>query len=299
MNYALGIDIGGTNVKAVRVSADGQTLEKYSFPTKDGGQPGFITAVPEFVKTEEAKHGKALSVGVSSPGLAAKDYRTIINMEGRMKAVVGHDWGKALGRTDLVPVLNDAHAALMGEVWLGAAKGAQDAVLLTLGTGVGGAILSEGRLLRGHLGRGGHLGHMSLDIDGPLDIVNTPGSIELMIGEAALSSRTGKYPTTRDLVDAAKAGDKEAEALWDRSIKALAAHIVSVCNAVDPETVIIGGGMIGAGDALFKPLQKYMDQFEWRPIPGVKQKVVVATLGDYSGAYGCAYMALKQNGQIT
>ena len=298
MNYALGIDIGGTNVKAIRVTPEGETLEKFSFPTKDGAKPGFITAVPEFVKSEEAKHGQALAVGVSSPGLAAKDYRTIINMTGRMEAVVGHDWGKALGRTDLVPVLNDAHAALMGEVWLGAARGAIDAVLLTLGTGVGGAILSEGKLLRGHLGRGGHLGHITVDLDGEPDIVNTPGSIELFIGEASLASRTTKFKSTRDLVDAAVKGDKDAERLWDRSMKALAAHIVSVCNAVDPEVVILGGGMIAAGDALFAPLKKYMDKFEWRPT-NTPQRMVAATLGDYSGAYGCAYMALKQNGKMT
>jgi glucokinase len=298
MTYALGIDIGGTNVKAVRVAPDGTLLEQHSFPTQDGAQPGFITAVPEFVKQEEAKHGPAAAIGISSPGLAARDQRSIVWMMGRMQAVMGLDWTKHLGRTDLVPVLNDAKAALLGEVWLGAARGATDAVLLTLGTGVGGAIICDGKLLHGHLGRAGHLGHMTVQLDGEPDIVNTPGSIELFVGDSTIDQRTGgRFPSTKDLVDAAVKADAQAHQVWDRSMKALAAAIVSIANAVDPETVILGGGIIAAGDALLAPLHKYLDQFEWRPT-GEKLKIVFAALGDHAGAYGCAYEALKQNGKL-
>jgi glucokinase len=298
MTYALGIDIGGTNVKAVRVSPAGETLEKYSFPTEDGAQPGFIAAVPAFVKEQEQQHGPAMAIGVSSPGLASRDQRTITWMMGRMQAVMGLDWTDHLRRDALVPVLNDAQAALLGEVWLGAARGARDAVLLTLGTGVGGAILCDGHLLRGHIGRAGHLGHLTVHLDVERDIVNSPGSIELFIGDATIEARTGgRFSSTRDLVDAAVKGDTQAQQVWDRSIKALAAALTSIVNAVDPATVILGGGMIAAGDALLAPLAKYMDQFEWRPT-GRGVEVVLATLGDHAGAYGCAYEALRLAGAI-
>ncbi|NIP92572.1 MAG: ROK family protein, partial [Akkermansiaceae bacterium] len=92
----------------------------------------------------------------------------------------GLEWPEALGRR--AAVLNDAHAALMGEIWQGAAAGVRDVILLTLGTGVGGAIVTDGRLLRGHTGKGGHLGHVSLDFLGKPDICGIPGALEDMIG---------------------------------------------------------------------------------------------------------------------
>src|SRR5690606_23919840 len=116
--------------------------------------------------------------------------------------------------------------------------------LLTLGTGVGGAILSEGRLLRGHLGRAGHFGHVTVDSAGLPDIVGTPGSLEDAIGNHSLSARSGgRYTSTADLVADVARGDAEATAVWSRSIRDLAAGITSLINVVDPETVLLGGGI--------------------------------------------------------
>src|SRR5207249_2187105 len=123
-------------------------------------------------------------------GLPARDGRSIASMPGRLAGLEGLNWQQWLGLAKPVPVFNDAQAALLGEVWLGAAKGAANAVLLTLGTGVGGAAMVDGRVLRGHLGRAGHLGHVALDPDGPGDIVNTPGSLEDAIGEHTLTVRS-------------------------------------------------------------------------------------------------------------
>src|SRR5208282_3807408 len=128
-------------------------------------------------------------IGLAAPGLAAPDQRLIRCMPGRLPGLERLVWRKVLKAAGPVPVLNDAQAALLGEVWRGAARGARNACLLTLGTGVGGAALVDGRLLRGHIGRAGHLGHASLDPAGPPDVARTPGSLENAIGECTLKAR--------------------------------------------------------------------------------------------------------------
>jgi glucokinase len=231
-------------------------------------------------------------IGVAAPGLAARDGRSIAWMEGRLAEVKGLDWTTFLNWPRPIPVMNDAHAAMLGEMWQGAAKGVQNAVLLTLGTGVGGAIVCDGKLLQGHLGRAGHLGHITLNPDGPPDLVGTPGSLEDAVGEATLSARSkGSYTTTQQLIEAVRAGDTQASAIWQRCIRDLAAGIVSIVNVVDPDVVIIGGGIAAAGDDLFVPLRKHLDRWEWRP-NGAAVRVVPATLGDQAGAIGAAYKAL-------
>jgi glucokinase len=289
----IGIDIGGTNIKAVAVARDGAELARAMLPTDDGAEPGYKTAVPQIVAQLEKDYGAAKGIGISSPGLAARDGRTIVWMMGRMAGVMGFDWTTHLKRPTKVYVLNDAHAALLGEVWLGAAAGKSNVVLLTLGTGVGGAIMCDGRLLKGHLGRAGHLGHLSLNPNGKLDIVNTPGSVEDAIGDCTIERRSdGKFKSTRDLVAAIKT-DPHAAKVWHESIRALAAAIASIVNAVDPEIVVLGGGMMAAGEALLGPLQADLDRFEWRPT-GDKVRIVPAAMGDFAGAFGAAYNAIHE-----
>jgi glucokinase len=182
-------------------------------------------------------------------------------MQGRLQGLEGLNWTDFLQAPHSVPVLNDAHAALLGEAWKGAAVGYRDAVLLTLGTGVGGAILADGRLYKGHIGRAGHLGHICLNPDGPPDIVGTPGSLEQMIGNCTLPARSGgRFTLTRQLVDAHLAGDAQATEIWLRSIFNLAAGITSIINAIDPEVIILGGGIAQAGPALFDPLKHFMER---------------------------------------
>jgi glucokinase len=160
--------------------------------------------------------------------------------------------------------------------------------MLTLGTGVGGAIIADGKLLRGHIGRAGHLGHTSLNLDGPPDVVGTPGSLEDFIGNHNILERTeGRYATTHELIAAASAGDAAAETAWARSVRALAAAIASFANIVDPEAVIIGGGIAITGDALFRPLRVHLEQMEWRPA-GHCVKILPAILGEWAGAIGAA-----------
>lgn len=291
-HYAIGFDLGGTNVKAVVLSPTGDVLHSEQFETGDA-DGAWLGHVRQQVIAIENSLGKAHWIGIAGPGLASKDHRSIAWMQGRLTGIQDLDWTRALGREQVVPVLNDAHAALLGELWRGAAVGARDAALLTLGTGVGGAIVCDGRLLRGHLGRAGHLGHLSLDPSGSPDIVNTPGSIEDAIGDHTVLGRTGgRFRSTEALVAAHRAGDTDASRTWLASVKSLAAAIASIINAVDPEVVILGGGIARAGDALFDPLRKYLDDFEWRP-HGQAVRVIPAALGEQAGAIGAAWHAMQ------
>jgi glucokinase len=201
------------------------------------------------------------------------------------------DWHDAVGLPTCV--LNDGHAALLGEVWQGAARGFDNVLMLTLGTGVGGGALVDGRLLRGHRGRAGHFGHLSINPDGPRDIVGTPGSLEDAIGECTIAARSaGRFKTTRDLLAAMREGDVSARELWTRSVHVLAVALAGLVNALDPKIVVIGGGISGAGDDLFGPLSTEFAEMEWQ-IDADRVAIVPATLGSRAGAYGAAFRARK------
>ena len=292
MSYSVGIDLGGTNIKIVVISSEGNVLDYLACDTADA-EGSWAQTIKDQLESIRNKHGNSpCHIGLAAPGLAARDGRSIAYMQGRLQGLEGFIWQDFLGAP--VVVLNDAHAALLGEVWQGAAKGFRNVILLTLGTGVGGAVLVEGRLIKGQIGRAGHLGHVSVYSDGALDIVNTPGSLEQMIGNYNVAERSGgRFTSTRKLVEAHVAGDKEATAIWLRSIFHLAAAVASFINAFDPEIVIVGGGIAQAGAELFEPLRKDLDRFEWRPM-GHQVQVIPAALGEKAGAIGAAYHAISE-----
>lgn len=290
---AIGIDIGGTLIKAAAFSPDGVELASFTMPTDDAEgskPPAFAVNVRSLVAQLEAAAGRATSIGIAAPGLADEEGRAISYMPGRMHGLEGFDWPEWLGRD--AHVLNDAHAALLGEVWQGAARGLQHAVLITLGTGVGGAIWSGGRLVRGHIGRAGHIGHMSLNPYGRPTIANAPGGLEDWIGNHNISERSdGRFASTHELIAAFEAGDGFATEVWMKSIRALACGIASLVNILDPEAVLIGGGIAKAGRTLFIPLQQALDEVEWRP-GGAQVKLLAAQLGERAGTYGAAWQAM-------
>lgn len=289
MNQRLiGIDLGGSSAKMVLLQSDGKLVESVQLAFDPNRRMDWGVKIKAQLELWKSQLGFEPQVGLSAPGIADPDGSCITHMPGRLEGLEGLDWGNYLGLQTKVPVLNDAQAAALGEAWLGAAKGLQEVVLLTLGTGVGGAVLSGGKPLKGRLGRAGHLGHMSLNAEGPLDIVNTPGSLELAIGNATIQERTcGQYLTTHALVEAVEKGNSDAIQIWEKSIQALAAAIASFINLFDPEIVLLGGGITRAGDTLLKPLRTWLDQFEWRP-NGEAVPVKLAQLGELAGAYGAA-----------
>ncbi len=294
MNYAIGLDLGGSSVKAVAVTLDGRRLAERNRDFDANTPMAWAKAVKVVADELQGECGGAAEVmGLSAPGLASADGRSIAFMPGRLQGLENFDWTKALDSSKPVPVLNDAHAALLGEVWVGAARGVRNVIMLTLGTGVGGAAMVDGHLLRGQIGRAGHLGHTSLNIDGVPDICRAPGSLEWAVGNATIGERSGgRFATTHELITAARAGDAGANEIWLRSVKHLAAGVCSFINILDPEVVLIGGGVARAGEFLFEPLRRFLDEMEWRP-GGHQAELRPATLGEYAGAFGAAANAVK------
>lgn len=291
--YALGIDIGGTNTKLIAVDLEGQLLAEDTAHTRDN-DPEWPHRVRDLSdRIESLLPAPATYIGIAAPGLADPRGHCINWMPGRLPGIEGLVWRDFLERSHPVSVLNDAHAALLGEIWQGEARNCRNVVLLTLGTGVGGAIVSDGRLLKGNIGRAGALGHICLDVDGEPDICNTPGSLEDAIGECSVTKRSGQFQSTGELLYAFQAGDAKAKEVWLRSVRHLSCAIVSIINAVDPELVLLGGGIAQTGDNLLQPLQKALDQFEWRP-GGHSVEVRLAGMGRLAGAYGAAHYAMRE-----
>lgn len=293
--FAIGIDLGGSSIKAVTVQPNGQTKAQANLSFDASAKMDWAGKVREVVqKILRDRDAAPRAIGLSAPGLAADDGKSIAYMPGRLQGLEGLNWKEHLRVNKSVPVLNDGHAALLGEAWLGAGKGYRNVIMITLGTGVGGAAIVDGKLLRGHLGRAGHLGHISLDPDAASDICGAPGSLELAIGNCTIMERShGRFETTHDLILAHEQGDAEATLVWLKSVKALAAAVTSFVNVLDPEAVIIGGGIGRAGKTLLVPLERYLRSMEWQP-GGRKVKLLPAQLGEFAGAIGAAYHALCQ-----
>ncbi len=292
MGYWIGIDLGGSSIKAVTVGVEGEVFSKERVPFDLGEKMEWAEKIRELIDvTFKQRGGMADRIGICAPGLASKDELAIAHMPGRLQGLEGLNWQQYLGFPSRIPVMNDAHSALLGEAWLGAARGFENVIMLTLGTGVGGAAIVDGRLLRGEIARAGHLGHSSLDPSGPADITGTPGSLEVAIGNCTIQDRSGgKFHDTADLVEAYRHGDSHAQEIWLKSVHDLACAVCSFINILDPEAVIIGGGIAQAGDALMVPLEQYLAPIEWRP-GGHCARLIPAELGGFAGAIGAAYNA--------
>ena len=290
--FILGIDLGGTHVKGLVVDEWGRVHAEDTRPTEDGAAGAWRDNVRRVVAGLQGRFPTIAVAGLCAPGLASRDEKMIVSMPGRLRGLEGLDWSGELGLPTVV--LNDAHAALLGEVWLGAARGGTNVLMITLGTGVGGAAMVDGRLLRGHLGRAGHVGHLSLDPAGQPDIVRTPGSLEDAIGDCTVDQRSGgRFATTRELVAAVIAGDEAARAVWERSTGALGAALAGLINVLDPQMIVLGGGIAAAGEVLFRPLAVALDRMEWR-LGATGVALVPAKLGAQAGAFGAVYRALQK-----
>jgi glucokinase len=207
---------------------------------------------------------------------------------------------------------NDARVALAGEVAWGVARECKDAVMLTLGTGVGGGILANGRILRGASGAAGHIGHLTMDPDGPLCICGNRGCLETLFSartieseafavihrgvESRLSACQSKVPTCAEVFALAAQGDAMARDIVDRATYVLGAALAGLAHVLDPEMIILGGQISAAGDALLEPLRKDVG---WRArcllrrdVPVVRSKLV-----DPSGVIGAAALALEARRQ--
>ncbi len=290
--FTIGIDLGGTRIKAVAINTEGKVLHENYQATNDGDDAvwknAVVTAVSEL---QSVLRTKKINIGLSAPGLPNEMNTAIAFMPGRMQGLENFDWKRLLNQQTFV--LNDAVAAMVGEAKFGAAKNKRNVVMLTLGTGVGGAILIDGKPYQGAFNKAGHIGHMVIDHEGDCDVTGMPGSLEECIGNCTIEKRSsGKFASTQELLHAHKRGDIYATEIWLKSVKQLAIGLASIANIISPEVIVLGGGIAQADDYLFVPLKKYMDQFEWQP-GGNKTAIVKAKYGDMAGAIGAACFAMS------
>lgn len=296
MDYAIGIDLGGTQIKFLVTNKFGTIIDKSTCKTNDNNpiKGFFYNNIQKKIQSIENKKGrKAKWIGIAAPGMSSYNKSKIISLPGRLEGLENLNWTKFLNRDHFIPVINDAHAALYGEIWQGAAQKYKNVILLTLGTGIGGAFSINGILQEGTLGRAGHFGHTSLNPYGELDIKNNPGSIEMYFGECTVKKRTnGLFTNTKDLVKSYLKGDKIAYKFWMKQVYYLACSLSSFINILDPEIILLGGGISKANKALLDPLNHFMNKVEWRPHKDKKVKIQIASLGNTAGALGAIRYAI-------
>jgi len=293
LKFAIGIDLGGTRIKGIAADAEGNTLHQLYMPTNDNVEAVWKEAVADTVQQLLQKVKTTDSVvGISAPGLPSEGHTAIAHMPGRMKGLENFEWHTYLRRPTYV--LNDAIAALIAESKFGVAKNKKHVVMLTLGTGVGGAIMIDGKPYMGAFNKAGHIGHMVINDVGDCDITGMPGSLEECIGNCTIAKRSAeKFTSTQQMLNAFDSGDEFAKEVWLKSVRQLAIGLASLTNILSPEMIVLGGGIAEAGDMLFEPLTEYMTQFEWRT-GNNKVEIVKAGYSDFAGAVGAANFAMSK-----
>jgi glucokinase len=292
-NVAIGIDLGGTRIKAVAIDAEGKLLHENYQPTNDGDDKVWKNAVFTAVSELKTLLGKnSVNIGLSAPGLPNDNNTCIACMPGRMQGLENFNWKDFLHQPTYV--LNDAVAAMIGEASFGAAKNKKNVVMLTLGTGVGGAILIDGKPYQGAMNKAGHIGHMVINDEGDCDVTGMPGSLEECIGNCTIEKRSrGRFKSTQEMLEAYRQGNDFAKEIWLKSVRQLGIGLASIANILSPEIIVLGGGIAQAGDDLFKPLNEFMKQFEWQP-NGKTTDIVKAVYSDMAGAIGVAGFAMNR-----
>jgi glucokinase len=213
MKQAIGIDLGGTRIKGVAVDEEGNLLQQIYTPTNDGDDGVWKKAVAETVNELLQNLNGNTVIGISAPGLPDKENTTIAFMPGRLEGLENFVWKDYLQCP--VFVLNDGVAALVAEAKTGAAKNSINAIMITLGTGVGGALLINKQPYQGSFNKAGHIGHMVINDSGDRDVTGMPGSLEECIGNCTIEKRSnGKFASTHELLNAYKKGDEFAKQVW-------------------------------------------------------------------------------------
>jgi glucokinase len=315
----VGVDLGGTNIKAGLVDENAVIKSKSSVPTGQGAEvvvKNIINAAEQAIEQAGIKRSEVVGIGIGSPGPMSHRQGMVINpgnLPGMKNVPVRELVTKATGiRTTLE---NDANAAAFGEFWAGAGRGVSDLVMFTLGTGVGGGVITEGRLLRGYFENGAELGHMLVQPGGRRCSCGQPGCLEAYSSAYFLARRAeefiaegrkstlkkymagGQIIMAEHVVAEAKAGDELAQQVWNEACYYLAVACVTMQHVVNPQRVVMAGGLIAAGDFLLAPIRKYFSELTWKLLDDYPE-IIFATLGNdagFIGAAGCAWQADRTN----
>jgi glucokinase len=285
----IGIDLGGTAIKLGSFLEDGTFAESLMVPTPQPSTPeAVVEAIAAAVK-QLNQNNQCVAIGLGTPGptdASGRIAKVAINLAGWQDVPLA-DWLET--KTGLPTIIaNDANCAGLGEAWLGAGRKFKNLILLTLGTGVGGAIILNGNLFKGHRGAAGELGLITLNPEGPPCNSGNRGSLEQYLSIGAIYRATGKEPVELGLL--AKAGDTEAIKFWENYGRLLGAGLASLIYVLTPEAIVIGGG-ISASAEFFLPAT--LAEIEKRVLPSsrVDLQVLTAELGNRAGIVGAAKLA--------
>jgi len=288
----IGVDLGGTAIKIGRFFEDGTCTESVSIPTPQPANPKPVINAIAIAVQQLNKNNNCIAIGFGTPG-PTDIYRRIakksINLPGWDDVPVA-DWLEA--QTGLKTILeNDANCAGIGEAWLGAGRKFQNFILLTLGTGVGGAIFIDGKLFTGRCGAAGELGLITLNPDGFPCRSGNQGSVEQYTSIGSIRRHTGKEPA--EIGELAQAGDKVALEFWQDYGKSLGAGLASLIYVLTPEAVILGGG-ISASSQFFLPAT--LAEIKKRVLPTSRPdlQLLTAELGNHAGMLGAAKLAWSE-----
>ncbi len=314
MRYGFGIDVGGTTIKIAFFDREGTMITKWEIPTdtSDGGKavlPDIAASVREFLDREHISDDQVIGIGIGVPGPVSSD--------GIVNKCVNLGWGV----TDLHGELqrltgfgvrggNDANVAALGECWKGSGKGCRDMVMATLGTGIGGGIVLDGKILPGVHGAGGEIGHMNLDPAEPVacgcgnhgcaeqycSATGVVRTAKRFLAQSDLPSVLRNQPAfeCRDVFDAAKNGDGAANAILEQVYDKLGRFLAAICCVVDPEVIVLGGGVSKAGQPLLDGAARCFQKYAFHACRPTR--IVLASLGNDAGAYGAFKLALDAFG---
>ena len=307
--YVFGIDIGGTTVKCGLFTVKGELLEKWEIPTRtENNGAAILPDVADTVMKKILEKGLAkeeiAGIGIGVPGP--------VNEQGEVPGAVNLHWGYVNLAGDMekmtglrVKAGNDANVAALGEMWKGGGAGCQSIVMVTLGTGVGGGIINNGKIVTGAHGAGGEIGHIHVTDDverncncgnhGCLEQVTSATGITYLANRKLKkddrpSMLRGGEVNAKTVFDAVKAGDELAKEVAEEFGKYLGTALASVACVADPEVFVIGGGVSKAGQVILDYIKKYYAQYAFMTCK--QAGFALAELGNDAGIYGAAKMLL-------
>lgn len=315
----LGIDLGGTTIKFGILTLEGEVQEKWAIETNtlENGRH-IVSDIVESLKHRLSLYGLTkddfLGIGMGSPGAVDRTSKTVtgaFNLNWADTQEVGSVIEKEVGIPFFID--NDANVAALGERWVGAGANNPDVVFVTLGTGVGGGVIADGNLIHGVAGAGGEIGHMIVDPEngftctcgnkGCLETVASATGVvrvarqlaEQYEGSSAIKAAidNGDTVTSKDIFIAAEDGDKFANSVVEHVSRYLGLAAANISNILNPDSVVIGGGVSAAGEFLRSRVEKYFVTFAF---PQVKKstKIKIAELGNDAGIIGAASLANQQ-----
>jgi glucokinase len=307
----LGLDIGGTEIKAALVNSKGDIIASHRTPTA-GTLSAFQETIRGLARQLHLKEVNIRGMGIGCKGIIDPHTTEVLALPGELNYLEGRRLSEIV--SSIVPVPcpvaadNDARVALVGEHIWGAAQGRKNAIMLTLGTGVGGAILADGKIVRGAGGVAGHLGHVTVDPNGGLCICGNRGCLETVFSARAIEAEAfaaihrgvktrlqgsgSQLPSCNDIFECARNGDEVARIVVERATLILGSAIAGLIHVLDPEVVILGGQITQAGNFLFDPIQREVD-WRTRYLLCRKVPIVKAQIAEPSGVVGAAALAIE------